>query len=334
MKPKTAALSIAFVIALLLSFPAAAQNVPIFSDQFDDGIIGGWTVNFVPEGTVTAVGWEYEESIGEPSSLTVTDLFGEGFSPLGWIIVHLTRDIPPVRNFNVTMRISWTGQPLPNDGNGKLILAIRDSSGRHIVSAGYSDSWLIHTGTWVATPCTPAPCFVPGSAGHTGSADVTLDRTDNLFTFTWVGSNGLNITRTATVSTLDATSIELAIQHFDGGNTGEGGVVPFGTLGVDHITVNGIISAVPPSIPQLLTDVMALNLSMGISNSLDAKLNAALAALDDTNENNDIAAINSLGAFINAVEAQIGNQIPIEKEAEARALITDAEAIIDMLSGS
>ncbi|MHC4423624.1 MAG: hypothetical protein ACYSWR_03000 [Planctomycetota bacterium] len=58
-------------------------------------------------------------------------------------------------------------------------------------------------------------------------------------------------------------------------------------------------------------------------------MNAALRALEDENENNDIAAINTLGAFINAVEAQRGKKIP---EAEADALIAAAQEIIELLS--
>ncbi len=58
-------------------------------------------------------------------------------------------------------------------------------------------------------------------------------------------------------------------------------------------------------------------------------LNAAFGALEDENENNDIAAINTLGAFINVVEAQRGKKIP---EAEADALIAAAMEIINLLS--
>jgi hypothetical protein len=80
---------------------------------------------------------------------------------------------------------------------------------------------------------------------------------------------------------------------------------------------------------QLTQNVIALNLQQGIENSLDSKLDAALHALDDINENNDVAAINTLEAFINAVEAQRGIKIP---EADADALIADALQIIDLLS--
>jgi hypothetical protein len=79
----------------------------------------------------------------------------------------------------------------------------------------------------------------------------------------------------------------------------------------------------------LIGGVIQLNLQEGISNSLDAKLDSALDALQDLNENNDGAAVNKLEAFINAVSAQRGNKIP---EADADELIAAAQAIIDQLT--
>lgn len=49
-------------------------------------------------------------------------------------------------------------------------------------------------------------------------------------------------------------------------------------------------------IQQLIADVIALNLHQGIENSLDTKLDAALHALDDFNQNNDGAVVNTLQA--------------------------------------
>jgi parallel beta-helix repeat protein len=83
------------------------------------------------------------------------------------------------------------------------------------------------------------------------------------------------------------------------------------------------------ALTEVLIDVVAsLNLQYGIENSLDAKLDAALNALDDVNQNNDVAATNALYAFINAVEAQSGNKI---SEEDADGLIAAAEVIIAML---
>jgi hypothetical protein len=103
---------------------------------------------------------------------------------------------------------------------------------------------------------------------------------------------------------------------------------------IDEVAIYDVaIYVLNPSemLSQLVEDVLALNLQEGISNSLDAKIEAALNALDDINENNDIAAINSLNAFINAVEAQCGNKI---SEEDADALIAEAQKIIDCLTGA
>ena len=89
----------------------------------------------------------------------------------------------------------------------------------------------------------------------------------------------------------------------------------------------------PASLIEDLNDqVMALNLQKGISNSLGAKLDAGLGALEDVNENNNIAAINALNAFISSVQAQIGKQIAEEDEEAALALIQAAQEIINILT--
>ena len=76
---------------------------------------------------------------------------------------------------------------------------------------------------------------------------------------------------------------------------------------------------------QLIAKVMVLNLQNGIENSLDAKLENALKALDDLNTNNDVSAINAIEAFINHVQAQSGDKIPV---ADADDLIDTANKII------
>jgi uncharacterized delta-60 repeat protein len=100
---------------------------------------------------------------------------------------------------------------------------------------------------------------------------------------------------------------------------------------VDYATIKYSPLEDPAEAIEALVDVVvSLNLQQGISNSLDAKLGAALNALDDVNAGNDVAAINTLEAFINAVEAQRGGWI---SEADADALIAAAQVIIDVLSG-
>jgi hypothetical protein len=79
----------------------------------------------------------------------------------------------------------------------------------------------------------------------------------------------------------------------------------------------------------LMQNVIDLNLQQGIENGLVAKLEAAMQSLDDINANNDVAPVNTLEAFINAVEAQRGTKIT---EADADALIAAAQEIIALLS--
>jgi hypothetical protein len=88
---------------------------------------------------------------------------------------------------------------------------------------------------------------------------------------------------------------------------------------VNDIVDIGAFEANP--IVALASKVIDLDLPNGISNSLLAKLDAAQKA-------NDSVAVKLLQAFISAVEAQRGKQIP---ETDADTLITGAEVIIAVL---
>ena len=83
------------------------------------------------------------------------------------------------------------------------------------------------------------------------------------------------------------------------------------------------------AIEELITMVLSLNLQQGIENTLDAKLDAAIQALDDVNQNNDIAAFNMLNVFIQNVEAQRGSHLT---NTAADQLVAGAQAIIDLLT--
>ena len=73
----------------------------------------------------------------------------------------------------------------------------------------------------------------------------------------------------------------------------------------------------------------ALRNAYGIHNSLDPKLNEIMRALEDTNQNNDIATINVLNAFSNEVEAQKGRMI---SEINVEMMNAVAQYIIAMLT--
>ena len=82
-------------------------------------------------------------------------------------------------------------------------------------------------------------------------------------------------------------------------------------------------------IRDLVKDVLALELPDGLSNSLVKKLDTALRVMEDDNQANDIAAVNSLRAFINEVKAQRGKKI---SGAIADELIASAQEIIDLIA--
>ena len=92
------------------------------------------------------------------------------------------------------------------------------------------------------------------------------------------------------------------------------------------------LEAITPEemLSNLIADVIDLNLQTGIANSFDAKLDTVLDALDDLNENNDVAASNVLYAFINAVEAQRGKKLT---DSDADILVSSALAIITAIEG-
>ena len=83
-------------------------------------------------------------------------------------------------------------------------------------------------------------------------------------------------------------------------------------------------------IEDLIEDIENMNLQQGIDNSLDAKLEASLDALDALNSEQRNDAVNKLCAFMNAVEAQRGNKLT---EEQADYLIAEAQRIIDLIQG-
>ena len=110
-----------------------------------------------------------------------------------------------------------------------------------------------------------------------------------------------------------------------------GGWFPPGTPGTD-IAARIVMGTRSPRelLSELVSTVIQLNLGAGISNSLDAKLGAAMAALDDIQTGNDAAAINVMFAFIHSVEAQRGKRLT---NTQADSLVSAAQQIISALGG-
>lgn len=94
--------------------------------------------------------------------------------------------------------------------------------------------------------------------------------------------------------------------------------------------VNGAYFCESPEdlVTNWVSDVIALNLQTGISNSLDSKLQAVFDSLDEIKGNNTKSAKNRLGAFVNEVEAQRGTEI---SESDADFLVDAVSQILEMI---
>jgi len=105
-------------------------------------------------------------------------------------------------------------------------------------------------------------------------------------------------------------------------------------------TICGVVKSFSPfvvvefpamsALNDLVVRVQNLDVRHGIIASLDAKLDAAVAALDHALSGNRASAVNCLNAFIAEVRAQNSKKLPADV---AAGLIADAETIIGLLGG-
>jgi VCBS repeat-containing protein len=101
--------------------------------------------------------------------------------------------------------------------------------------------------------------------------------------------------------------------------------------GASHMATTSVdIASIAPEemIENLVNEIDDMDLPEGIKNSLTASLDTAMKVLNDSNQKNDVAAMNVLKAFIRKVEAQCDKKIP---EEVADDLITKAQEIIVVL---
>jgi hypothetical protein len=141
----------------------------------------------------------------------------------------------------------------------------------------------------------------------------------------------------ATAPVLALSSTDLPLAPPDPNAFADAGFMLLSSDGVTAIDISGTITAlrkVSPKTPaELLVDlaqaVVAMNVQAGISNSLDAKLDNAIAALDRAKEGDRNMASSMLYSFINEVNAQRGKKLT---SGQADQLAAEALAIIDALS--
>jgi hypothetical protein len=99
-------------------------------------------------------------------------------------------------------------------------------------------------------------------------------------------------------------------------------------VGDTGFSITGLTNTMPSSIEMLMAMVDSIDMHEGLRQSLLAKLNAALAALERERVK---TARNILGAFINEVEAQSGKKLT---EEQAEVLMEVALAILGSLDNA
>jgi Right handed beta helix region len=163
----------------------------------------------------------------------------------------------------------------------------------------------------------------PVTLNGTGSFDP--DNGPSPLTFSWTQTSGPAVTLTgANTATPSFTPTVVGTYVFSlVVNDGAAVSAPA------SVTITVVAPPPPPvaqQIQSLIAQVQSLGLQKGTENSLLAKLNAALASV---NQGNTESARGQLGAFINEVSAQSGKKIPAQ---QAAALIAAAQQIIGDLA--
>ncbi len=272
--------------------------------------------------------WDFEASAAELVSVndSGTDS-GNGRSSMSFIHTNLSADGTKIAFWSFASDLG------PNDTNGFADVYVRDLSAgtttlvsvNDLGTSGNGDSSnavISADGTKVAFSSRAGDLGPNDTNGFTDIyvRDLTGGPT-TLVSVNDLGANGGNGSSSNAVISAEGTKVAFLSDATDLG--------PTDTNGLRDVYVASFGGPIE-LIANLIAFVVDLNLSKGITNSLDAKLDAVEKALADANASNDVAAINALGAFIAAVEAQRAKKEITD--AEADALVAAAEQIIDLLS--
>jgi hypothetical protein len=153
------------------------------------------------------------------------------------------------------------------------------------------------------------------------AADVrTLARTGSFsvpFTYGVPFVSGLVLSGSALNGVMNATGTITAIVLPAGAalTSGSGAAYPVTTSATVLLT-------------NLTTLIQSLNLSSGIANSLDVKLQNALQALADSRAGNVVSACNRLDAFMNEVAAQSANALTTQQSSQLTQLAQDIQTAL------
>jgi len=206
--------------------------------------------------------------------------------------------------------------------NGRLIVG-----GNFLVAGDHVSAYLARWGL-DSPPLADAGPDQTVYAGLDGIAKVTLDGSDSnspcgdnvVLTYKWTWTIGADTYEANGVS----PTIELPV-----GIHKITLVVNDGYLNSAADDVNVTVAGPVELLAQLQSELVAMNADKGVLNGLSAKLDTAVKHLADKNVNNNVAAVNAMQAFVNAVSAQRGKKIT---QQQADDLIGTAQEIIGLLN--
>jgi probable HAF family extracellular repeat protein len=160
---------------------------------------------------------------------------------------------------------------------------------------------------------------VVGQALTTGNA--------NSVAFRWTAATGLkDLNALLSAAGVNMTGINLSLAQGVSTNGFIVGIAQSGATNHAYLVRydDGTGATPAQQIAALETLIVNFNQNQGINSSLDAKLNAALAALAAARSNSMGTACNQLGAFINDTQAQSGKALTVD---QANQLVSSGNQI-------
>jgi hypothetical protein len=243
----------------------------------------------------------------------------------GWVDMTETAKLTPGDS---APRFGWS----VSVNGDTAIVGTKESTAAYIFKKPVT-GWVDMTETAKLTPSDGADKFgfsvgISGNKAIVGAYGENID-TGSAFIFQEPVTGWVDMTETTKLTASDGAPGDLFGQSV--GISGDTAVV--GAWGDDdNGTSSGVVfiyQLVVVLVENLIVDIETMDLPQNTEKSLKAPLKNTIELVEDSNPNNDGAAINKTEAFINKVEAQRGKKIATE---DADALIVKAQEIITAIA--
>jgi hypothetical protein len=158
----------------------------------------------------------------------------------------------------------------------------------------------------------PPKMVVPG--------DITVDATSPagaIVTYVVSATDGANVALAVSCTQASGTAFPIGTTTVTCSATDASGTIVSGSF---HV----LVQAAAAQVSALIANVQGYNFAQGIENSLDAKLQNVLAALNAAQGGDVSSVCGQMGAFINETTAQSGKKLTV---AQADQLIVAAQRI-------